>query len=173
MGGKTGTAEKLPRSAKNYVISFIGYVPADNPEVLCYVVLDRPNHADQGNSTRMATLLSKDIMTEVLPYLNIFPTIELTEKERAELSDAEATFFIGSDAVSQNEVPDDGSVSQNEAPPVEGDTDAMVPAGEEYTPNVIQYDPGTGYPLDPNTGEILDPDTLQPIDENVKSDLEY
>lgn len=173
MGGKTGTAEKLPRSAKNYVISFMGYVPADNPEVLCYVVLDRPNHADQGNSTRMATLLSKDIMTEVLPYLNIFPTLALTEKERAELSDAEATFFIGSDAVSQNEVPDDGSVSQNEAPPVEGGTDAMVPAGEEYTPNVIQYDPGTGYPLDPNTGEILDPDTLQPIDENVKSDLEY
>ena len=49
----------------------------------------------------------------------------------------------------------------------------MEPVDEIYTPNVIQYDPGTGYPLDPNTGEILDPVTLQPIDENVRSDLEY
>ncbi|MBQ7583886.1 MAG: hypothetical protein IJT24_04680 [Lachnospiraceae bacterium] len=168
MGGKTGTAEKLPRAAKNYVISFMGYVPADNPEVLCYVVIDHPNHPDQSNSTRLATLLCKDIMTEVLPYLNIFPTLELTEKEREELTDAEASFFIGSDAVSQNEVP--GGVSENS---VSQDSAAMVPVGEIYTPNVIQYDPGTGFPLDPNTGEILDPETLQPIDENVKSDLEY
>lgn len=168
MGGKTGTAEKLPRAAKNYVISFMGYVPAENPEVVCYVVIDHPNHPDQSNSTRLATLLCKDIMTEVLPYLNIFPTMELTEKEREELTDAEASFFMGSDAVSMNEVPEesvsDNSISENEA---------MVPVDESYTPNVIQYDPGTGFPLDPNTGEILDPETLQPIDENVKSDLEY
>ena len=176
MGGKTGTAEKLPRAAKNYVISFMGYVPAEDPEVLCYVVLDHPNHADQGNSTRLATTLCKDIMTEVLPYLNIFPTLELTEKEREELTDAEASFFIGSDAVSGNEVPE-GSVSGNsvsgDAVPSGEENGAMQPVDETYTPNVIQYDPGTGFPLDPNTGEILDPVTLQPIDENVKSDLEY
>ncbi len=176
MGGKTGTAEKLPRAAKNYVISFIGYVPADDPEVLCYVVIDHPNHPDQSNSTRLATVLCKDIMTEVLPYLNIFPTLDLTEKEREELTDAEAQFFMGSeDAVSQNEVPDDsaeGGENGNEAAS-DAQPDAMMPVDESYTPNVIQYDPGTGYPLDPNTGEILDPDTLQPIDENVKSDLEY
>lgn len=176
MGGKTGTAEKLPRAAKNYVISFMGYVPAEDPEVLCYVVLDHPNHADQGNSTRLATTLCKDIMTEVLPYLNIFPTLELTEKEREELTDAEASFFIGSDAVSGNEVPE-GSVSGNsvsgDAVPGGEENGAMQPVDETYTPNVIQYDPGTGFPLDPNTGEILDPVTLQPIDENVKSDLEY
>ncbi|MCR5235807.1 MAG: penicillin-binding protein 2 [Lachnospiraceae bacterium] len=176
MGGKTGTAEKLPRAAKNYVISFMGYVPAEDPEVLCYVVLDHPNHADQGNSTRLATTLCKDIMTEVLPYLNIFPTLELTEKEREELTDAEASFFIGSDAVSGNEVPEE-SVSGNsvsgDAVPGGEENGAMEPVDETYTPNVIQYDPGTGFPLDPNTGEILDPVTLQPIDENVKSDLEY
>ena len=176
MGGKTGTAEKLPRWAKNYVISFMGYVPAEDPEVLCYVVLDHPNHADQGNSTRLATTLCKDIMTEVLPYLNIFPTLELTEKEKEELTDAEASFFIGSNAVSENEVPGDSisgnSVSQN-ASGENGEDAAMQPVDETYTPNVIQYDPGTGFPLDPNTGEILDPVTLQPIDENVKSDLEY
>ena len=171
MGGKTGTAEKLPRAAKNYVISFMGYVPADDPEVLCYVVIDHPNHEDQSNSTRLATTLCKDIMTEVLPYLNIFPTVELTDEEREELSDAEAGFFIGSDAVSGNAV-SENTVSQNA---VSANSVSGNEAGEgtSYTPNVIQYDPGTGFPLDPNTGEILDPKTLLPIDENVKSDLEY
>ena len=176
MGGKTGTAEKLPRAAKNYVISFMGYVPMDDPEVICYVVIDHPNHADQSNSTRLATYLCKDIMTEVLPYLNIFPTEELTEKEREELTDAEAKFFIGSDAVSSNQVSANSisgnAVSGNEAPENTVSM-GMVPVDEIYTPNVIQYDPGTGFPIDPNTGEILDPETLQPIDENVKSDLEY
>lgn len=177
MGGKTGTAEKLPRSAKNYVISFMGYVPADDPQVLCYVVIDHPNHADQGNATRLATLLSRDIMTEVLPYLNIFPTQQLTEKEKEELTDAQATFYIGSNAVSQNaamvNVSED-SVPENGTSKDEGADQGADGTGDaEYTPNVIQYDPGTGYPLDPNTGEILDPVTLQPIDENVRSDLEY
>ena len=181
MGGKTGTAEKLPRAAKNYVISFMGYVPMDDPEVICYVVIDHPNHADQSNSTRLATYLCKDIMTEVLPYLNIFPTEELTEKEREELTDAEAKFFIGSDAVSSDQVSANSvsgnavsgnAVSGNEAPENTVSM-GMVPVDEIYTPNVIQYDPGTGFPIDPNTGEILDPETLQPIDENVKSDLEY
>lgn len=172
MGGKTGTAEKLPRAAKNYLISFMGYVPADDPQVLCYVVIDHPNHPDQSNSTRLATLLCRDIMTEVLPYLNIFPTLELTEKERAELTDAQASFFIGSDAVSQNSamtVVSENSVSENGAETSE----AADGADAQYTPNVIQYDPGTGYPIDPNTGELLDPVTLQPVDQNVKSDLEY
>ena len=181
MGGKTGTAEKLPRSAKNYLISFMGYVPADDPEVLCYVVIDHPNHPDQSNSTRLATLLCKDIMTEVLPYMNIFPTVALTDEEREELSDAEASFFIGSDAVSGNAVSENAvsgnsvsgnSVSGNGAAG-DGNNGGMVPADEIYTPNVIQYDPGTGFPLDPNTGEVLDPETLMPIDENVRSDLEY
>ena len=136
------------------------------------MVIDHPNHPDQSNSTRLATLLCRDIMTEVLPYLNIFPTLELTEKERAELTDAQASFFIGSDAVSQNSamtVVSENSVSENGAETSE----AADGADAQYTPNVIQYDPGTGYPIDPNTGELLDPVTLQPVDQNVKSDLEY
>ncbi|MBQ4483049.1 MAG: penicillin-binding protein 2 [Lachnospiraceae bacterium] len=181
MGGKTGTAEKLPRSAKNYLISFMGFVPADQPEVICYVVIDHPNHPDQSNSTRLATLLCKSIMTEVLPYLNIFPTEPITEKEREELTDAEASFFIGSNAVSDNSVSENSAEEEGgeasgqtgEEGEAAGEDNAMVPVDEMYTPNVIQYDPGTGFPLDPNTGEVLDPDTLQPIDENVKSDLEY
>lgn len=43
VGGKTGTAEKLPRSAHNYLVSFCGFAPADDPQLLMYVVIDTPN----------------------------------------------------------------------------------------------------------------------------------
>ncbi len=174
MGGKTGTAEKLPRAAKNYVISFMGYVPQDHPQVICYIVIDHPNVADQSNSTRLATTMCKDIMTEVLPYLNIFPTLELTEKEKEELGEAQISFSSGvsDETVSDNEAEADSTES------LENTGDAMVPievddAMRPITQNVIQYDPETGFPIDPNTGEILNPDTLLPIDESVPSDLEY
>ena len=172
MGGKTGTAEKLPRSAKNYLISFMGYVPAENPEVICYVVIDHPNVEDQSNSTRLATLMCRDIMTEVLRYLNIFPTLELTEEEKEQLSLSEMDFSEGAvseNAVSENSVSENAMVPEGEA---QGNAEgAMVPVG--VSENVIQYDPATGFPIDPNTGEILDPVTLLPVDESVPSDLEF
>ena len=43
MGGKTGTAEKIPRDKTNYLVSFIGFAPADSPQVVLYVVVDEPN----------------------------------------------------------------------------------------------------------------------------------
>ena len=70
MGGKTGTAEKLPRGNNNYVLSYMGYAPADNPEVLIYVVIDEPNVEVQANS-RLVTGLARNIMEEAFPYLNI------------------------------------------------------------------------------------------------------
>ena len=47
IGGKTGTAEKIPRDKKNYVVSFLGAAPIDNPQVVLYVVVDEPNVAEQ------------------------------------------------------------------------------------------------------------------------------
>ena len=46
-GGKTGTAEKFPRGNGKYVVSFIGFAPVDDPQVLIYVVIDEPNVEDQ------------------------------------------------------------------------------------------------------------------------------
>lgn len=89
MGGKTGTAEMAGRNKKDYVVSFIGYAPADNPQVLIYVVIDRPNVAIQSSSS-YAMEISKNIMTEVLPYLNIFPTEEYTEEELKEIEEKKA-----------------------------------------------------------------------------------
>ncbi len=73
MGGKTGTAEKLPRGNEKYVLSFMGFAPVENPEILVYVVIDEPNVEQQANS-RLVTTLAKDIMTEAFPYLNITKT---------------------------------------------------------------------------------------------------
>lgn len=70
IGGKTGTAEKLPRSQGKNLNSFIGYAPQENPEVMIYVVVDEPNLAQQAASY-LATRLSADIMKEAFPYMNI------------------------------------------------------------------------------------------------------
>lgn len=71
MGAKTGTAQKIPRGNGKYLLSFAGFVPADNPEVLIYVVVDEPNVENQENS-EYPKKLAKNILTEILPYMNVF-----------------------------------------------------------------------------------------------------
>ena len=70
VGGKTGTAEKLPRGNGKYLVSFIGYAPQENPEVVIYVVIDEPNVENQELSSYVLEL-SQKIMAEAFPYLNI------------------------------------------------------------------------------------------------------
>ena len=70
IGGKTGTAEKLPRGNGNYLLSFIGYAPVENPEVVIYVVIDEPNVENQSVSSYIMEL-SQKIMAKAFPYLNI------------------------------------------------------------------------------------------------------
>lgn len=72
VGGKTGTAEKGNRAIKNYVVSFIGFSPTDSPEVICLVVVDEPVlPAGEGANSRYAAAIFKDIMEDVLPYLQV------------------------------------------------------------------------------------------------------
>lgn len=78
VGGKTGTAEKQPRKQGNYMVSFCGYAPADNPEVLVYVVIDEPHVEDQAHSSIASAVFSK-IMGDILPYLNVFPINDTSE----------------------------------------------------------------------------------------------
>lgn len=70
VGGKTGTAEKLPRDKGTYLVSFIGYAPQENPEVVVYVVIDEPNEKDQAQSS-LAVKMAADIMQEIFPYLGV------------------------------------------------------------------------------------------------------
>lgn len=70
MGAKTGTAEKLPRGNGKHILSYMGYAPAENPEVLVFVVIDEPNVPDQALSVYV-TDLAREIMEEAFPYLGI------------------------------------------------------------------------------------------------------
>ena len=81
MGGKTGTAQKGNRDDKKYVVSFIGFAPVENPEVLVYVVIDEANVALEKQSSALATELAKRIFTDILPYMNIFQDEETENPE--------------------------------------------------------------------------------------------
>lgn len=77
MGGKTGTAEKQPRGKDNYLVSFIGFAPYDNPQLLIYCIVDEPNVPDQAHSY-FAQNIIREILEEILPYMNIYPDEEKT-----------------------------------------------------------------------------------------------
>lgn len=168
IGGKTGTAEKYPRGTGNYVVSFMGYAPADNPQIAIYTVIDTPNVEGQA-SAKYATVLTRDILTEVLPYMHVFMTEELSESEQAELEEKQLLFSQDSTLDADKEeadVPeDDGSLETIDTEVIqiveESDSDAGKPA--------VNIDPETGYAIDPSTGVLLDPQTGEPIDSNVSN----
>lgn len=83
MGGKTGTAQKLPRANKTYLVSFIGYVPQENPQLVVYVIVDEPNVEEQAHST-YAQNIAREILEEILPYMNLYPDEELVQTEDEE-----------------------------------------------------------------------------------------
>lgn len=70
IAGKTGTAQKYDKQEELYVISFVGFAPYDNPEVLCYVAIDEPK---TGDVSMYSSILFNSIMTEVLSYMNVAP----------------------------------------------------------------------------------------------------
>lgn len=80
IGGKTGTAEKLPRGNGKYLVSFIGYAPQENPEVVVYVVVDEPNVLAQASSG-YATELASSIMEDIFPYLGITKSADAAETD--------------------------------------------------------------------------------------------
>lgn len=89
IGGKTGTAQISGVGGYQegqYVVSFASFAPADDPQIVMYVVIDRPNIPDQSSgAVNQACMLTRNIYTEILPYLNIPMTEELSEKEMNEL----------------------------------------------------------------------------------------
>jgi len=148
IGGKTGTAQTLPRGNKEYVVSFMGYAPADDPQIAIYVVVDRPN-AEKQDDAKYATRIVRSVLTEVLPYLNIYMTEELSDKEKQELEELQIEIMGKKEELLEDEAADglqggSGDSSNTSTPP----------AWMSYP-----KDPATGYLVDPATGEFLDPET--------------
>ncbi len=75
IGGKTATSQKLPRSAKKYISSFIGFVPVDEPQVIAMCIIDEPTGIYYGGT--IAAPVIRELFENILPYLGI-------EKEAAE-----------------------------------------------------------------------------------------
>ncbi len=73
IGGKTGTAQKRPRTEKKYVVSFVGFAPVENPQVMTYVVIDEIHDETLAGSSSSATKMTSEIMNEILPYLGLYP----------------------------------------------------------------------------------------------------
>ena len=140
MGGKTGTAEKIPRDKTNYVVSFIGFAPVDHPQVVLYVVVDEPNAVKQSTSS-FAQEIWKNIMKEALPYLNIYPTEEIPDDMKDEV---EAEQKAAEEAAAAEESSEESEDQQEEGTVV---------------------DPQTG-----ETVTMPDPDTVDQADDSVLGD---
>ena len=69
MGGKTGTAQKYPRGNGKYLVSFIGFAPADDPKVLVLVIIRNPSGIYYGGT--IAAPVAKEIFENILPYLEL------------------------------------------------------------------------------------------------------
>ena len=83
VGGKTGTAQKVKNGVYmtgNYILSFIGFLPADNPQIVVYVAVDYPKGVTQYGGT-IAAPIAKNILTDAIAALDIEPSTETIEKE--------------------------------------------------------------------------------------------
>ena len=167
VGGKTGTAEKLPRSAKNYVVSFAGYAPVENPEVMVYVVIDTPNlpGTEQAHSSFASTIFSQ-IVGEILPYMNVFPTTDIPEEIDENLASQEEGINVAEpteESTEETQEPEETTVSYTDEFIVGGDGEdgdgygspglMSGPDGQEVTPEMSTEDLESSAADDISSGE--------------------
>lgn len=121
MGGKTGTAQKLPRGQGNYLVSFIGFAPVDNPQLLVYVVVDEPNAEEEFHST-FAQEIAKGIFEETLPYFNIYPDEDIVVTEETDPAEAPAdgTTDVPDSAPEDSMVDQTPDIAEETVPPEDG-----------------------------------------------------
>ena len=77
VGGKTGTAQKRPRTEKKYIVSFVGFAPIEKPQVMVYVVIDEVHDPELAGSSSPATKMTSAILNEILPYLGMYPNEDI------------------------------------------------------------------------------------------------
>ncbi|MBC7765957.1 MAG: PASTA domain-containing protein, partial [Hyphomonadaceae bacterium] len=93
VGGKTGTSEKLPRGQNNYIASFVGMAPCNDPRVVVILVLDEPKGKDYYGGIIAAPVVGK-IMDDVLRYLEVEPQYNDSELSKLEVGVPQA---VGAD----------------------------------------------------------------------------
>ncbi len=93
VGGKTATSEKLPRRSGKYISSFIGFAPADDPQVIALVLIDEPVGIYYGGT--VAAPVIADLFNSILPYMGIEPKYTEEELKQYEVGTFEVPDFIG------------------------------------------------------------------------------
>ena len=79
IGGKTATSQKLPRGSGKYISSFIGFAPADNPQVIAMCLIDEPTGVYYGGT--IAAPVVKTLYENILPYIGIERSVQLEKNE--------------------------------------------------------------------------------------------
>ena len=131
-GGKTGTAQQAPRSEEKYTVSFISFIPAENPQYMAITLIHKPEFYADGVTT--VAPIMKSLMEKIIKYANIEPSYETEnihtdDEEKVVVPDytGSALFDTLSDLDSKGlsyEVVGSGSNVVNQAP--HGDTEVNV-----------------------------------------------
>lgn len=93
IGGKTATSEKLPRSENKYISSFLGFAPANDPQVIALVLIDEPQGIYYGGT--IAAPVVATLFDNILPYLGIHPVYTEAEEEKYEIGTIKVPDFCG------------------------------------------------------------------------------
>ena len=93
IGGKTATSEKLPRSENKYISSFLGFAPANDPQVIALVLIDEPVGIYYGGT--IAAPVIATLFDNILPYMGINPQYTSQEEEKYDIGTMIVPNFIG------------------------------------------------------------------------------
>jgi stage V sporulation protein D (sporulation-specific penicillin-binding protein) len=145
VGGKTGTAQKLPRGNGKYLVSFIGAVPADKPEIVIYIVIDEPQNVVQQADSSLATKLTSRILTEILPFLELYPTEEIEGEANTAVTDV-PTLPSSNEETSNNGSEESG----------DGNNTSEEPTGNEANENQEEEDDYSAIPPE-NENNLANP----------------
>ncbi len=169
MGGKTGTAQKAGRDGVNYLVSFIGFAPVEDPQLVIYCVVDEPNAEEQYHST-FAQNIAREILEEVLPYMNIYRDEETTGIHSGWDIRGEET---GASAMTDIVNSEEGEEETGEVPVEDGLTDVPDTTGElpentgERVEGVDTADPVSDVSADPvSDAPAEDADVAEPGGDN-------
>lgn len=163
IGGKTGTAQKLPRGNGKYLVSFLGFASTDDePQVVCYVIVDEPNTESQAHST-FAQQLFSDIMADSLPFLGVYPQGE-----------SHAPYYGQSDeSDDKQDNKDDSKKDDENVQKVDSNGNPVVPAAkfeseDDYNNDAIEGDSGDNADdnSDDNADDNSDSDSTDSGDDN-------
>jgi stage V sporulation protein D (sporulation-specific penicillin-binding protein) len=139
IGGKTATSETLPRSANKYISSFIGFAPAEDPQVLALAVIYNPQGIYYGGT--IAAPVVKEIFENILPYLGIEQVYAETEIEEYNIGNITMPNLVGLDKSETDKILKEYELNVEYLNEGERVTDQFPLAGETIskTSNILLY----------------------------------